>query len=58
MSEDKTNRGAGFDSIPEPDPNYEPLDWTKNSESITITNLTEDVLETSDEEKEAKKEKR
>ncbi|WP_211748564.1 hypothetical protein [Paenibacillus sp. Marseille-Q4541] len=48
MSEDKTNRGAGFDSIPEPDPKHVPFDWTNQSGSMTITNLTEDVLETDD----------
>lgn len=49
MSENKINRGAGFDSIVEPDPKHEPLDWTKNSNSMTMTNLTEDVLETTEE---------
>lgn len=49
MSEDKTDRGAGFDSIVEPDPRFDPIDWTKNSDSMTISNLTEDILETTDE---------
>lgn len=51
MREDKTDRGAGFDSIVEPDPKFEPLDWTKHSDSMTIANLTEDELEKTDENK-------
>ncbi|WP_454191558.1 hypothetical protein [Paenibacillus sp. Marseille-Q7038] len=51
MSEDKTDRGAGFDSIVEPDPRFDPLDWTKNSDSITISNLTEDEQGITDEDK-------
>ncbi|MBD7968340.1 hypothetical protein [Paenibacillus gallinarum] len=51
MSEDKTDRGAGFDSIVEPDPRFDQIDWTKNSDSITIANLTEDEQGITDEDK-------
>ncbi|WP_160031790.1 hypothetical protein [Paenibacillus sp. An7] len=50
MHDDKTDRGAGFDSIVEPDPRFEQIDWTKNPDSITISNLTEDEQEITDEE--------
>ncbi|MCM3781646.1 hypothetical protein M3231_01555 [Neobacillus mesonae] len=55
MTQDKTDRGAGAEPIPDSDKNHKPFDLLDQSGSITKANLTEDILEAPDEEQETKK---